>query len=74
MQYGEIIHSAPMKDSKGDETSAIYHVRINKGSPNRMKLDELYDGIYVCFVTVARGTPLEFEENLFSCVIIAQAQ
>ena len=52
MQHGEIIHSTVMKDFRGNEIvgNALYHVRIYKGSSNRMKLQGIPQGIYVCLV------------------------
>ena len=51
MQYGEIIHSADMK-FLGKELigSVVYHVRISKGSSDRMKLQAIPEGIYLCIV------------------------
>ena len=68
MQYGEIIHSVPMKDSKGNELSATYHVRVNKGSSNRMKLQPIPEGIYVCFVAVPTGAGREGKTSLLNCL------
>ena len=68
MQYGEIIHSVPMKDAKGNELSAIYHVRVNKGSSNRMKLQPIPEGIYVCFVAITTVEVVEGKESLFNCL------
>ena len=54
MQHGEIIHSTAMKDFKGNEIvgNALYQVRIDKGSSNRMKLQAVPQGIYLCQVGV----------------------
>ena len=49
MQWGEIIHSTNMKFLGRDLVGgAVFHVRINKTS-NRMKLQGIPEGIYVCF-------------------------
>jgi hypothetical protein len=54
MQHGEIIHSTAMKDFRGNEIvgDALYQVRIDKGSSNRMKLQAVPQGIYLCHVGV----------------------
>ena len=53
IQWGEIIHSSPMKDFEGNERrgSAVYHVRVNKVTPIQIiKLYPIPTGIYVCVV------------------------
>ena len=67
MQYGEIIHSVGVKDSKGNYLSASYHVRVNKGSSNRMRLQVIPEGIYICMVAVTTGSDLDGRRSLFNC-------
>ena len=55
MQWGEIIHSSPLKDFEDDEQrgSAMYHVRVNKVTPIQIiKLYPIPTGIYVCVVAL----------------------